>query len=165
MPSLNPDGFAAGQEGDCGNLQSGGAGRENAHRQDLNRNFPDQYRDGQDQNSLLTGREPETLAAMTWIVSNPFVLSGNLHGGSVVASYPFDDSRSHIMEGAYSAAPDDGMFKYLAIVYASNHKTMFRGNLCEGDNFPGKHWLFFLLKFSTTFYRANHNTTFYRSQS
>ena len=29
---------------------------------------------------------------MKWIVSNPFILSGNLHGGSVVASYPFDDS-------------------------------------------------------------------------
>jgi len=140
MPSLNPDGFAAGKEGDCD-----GFGRENANNQDLNRNFPDQFRDATDQSSMLSGREPETLAAMTWIVSNPFVLSGNLHGGSVVASYPFDDSRSHQMQGFYASAPDDQMFKYLATVYASNHKTMSRGNICNGDNFPGgitngAHW-------------------------
>ena len=71
---------------------NGGRGRANANQKDLNRNFPDQFHDGKDQASLLKGREPETLAAMKWIVSNPFILSGNLHGGSVVASYPFDDS-------------------------------------------------------------------------
>ena len=58
---------------------------------DLNRDFHDQFRDGQSQEDLLRGRQPETLAAMKWIVSNPFVLSANLHGGSVVASYPYDD--------------------------------------------------------------------------
>ena len=66
------------REGECGNMASGGVGRANAHGKDLNRNFPDQFRDGADRNSLLRGREPETLAAMTWIVNNPFVLSGNL---------------------------------------------------------------------------------------
>ena len=73
-------------------VAGGGRGRANAHGKDLNRNFPDQFHDGSDRDSLLRDREPETLAAMTWIVSQPFVLSGNLHGGSVVASYPFDDS-------------------------------------------------------------------------
>jgi hypothetical protein len=38
----------------------------------------------------------------------------NLHGGSVVASYPFDDSASHVMSGRVSAAPDDALFKHLA---------------------------------------------------
>ena len=93
MPSLNPDGFAAAEEGHCYQSENnGGRGRANANQKDLNRNFPDQFHDGKDQASLLKGREPETLAAMKWIVSNPFILSGNLHGGSVVASYPFDDS-------------------------------------------------------------------------
>jgi len=137
MPSLNPDGFAAGREGDCGNLQSGGVGRENAHGADLNRNFPDQFRDGSSQQELVKDREPETLAAMTWIVSNPFVLSANLHGGSVVASYPFDDSRNHPTFGFNSASPDDQVFRHLAHLYADNHGTMKQGNLCPGDNFPG----------------------------
>ena len=156
MPSLNPDGFAAGHEGECDGMYSGGAGRENANRKDLNRDFPDQFRDGHSQvgvlnqfdidmrllvvhvcaqEELVRGRQPETLAAMTWIVSNPFVLSGNLHGGSVVASYPFDDSARHIQSGRVSAAPDDAVFKQLAHLYADNHGTMHRGNLCPGDHF------------------------------
>ncbi len=83
----------------------GGIGRKNANLKDLNRNFPDQFHDKSDRASLLRGREPETLAAMTWIVQNPFVLSGNLHGGSVVASYPFDDSPNPgvFNSGVYSA--------------------------------------------------------------
>ena len=47
MPSLNPDGFAAAREGECTGMSSGGVGRENANHVDLNRNFPDQFRDGQ----------------------------------------------------------------------------------------------------------------------
>ena len=137
MPSLNPDGFAAGHEGECEGMASGGWGRENANRKDLNRDFPDQFRDGKTQEELVRGRQPETLAAMTWIVSNPFVLSGNLHGGSVVASYPFDDSAQHVMSGRISAAPDDDVFKYLAHLYADSHLTMHRGNICQGDHFQG----------------------------
>ena len=41
MPSLNPDGFAAGIEGQCDGMASGGKGRENANMKDLNRDFPD----------------------------------------------------------------------------------------------------------------------------
>jgi len=137
MPSLNPDGFAAAREGDCGDMRSGGAGRSNANGRDLNRDFPDQFRDGNTQEDLVRNRQLETLAAMTWIVSNPFVLSGNLHGGSVVASYPFDDSASHIQYGHKSAAPDDKVFQHLAHLYADNHATMHRGNICDGDNFKG----------------------------
>lgn len=69
-------------------------GRENANHVDLNRNFPDQFdtrvnhiKDG---HILKAGRERETVAMMDWIVTQPFVLSANFHGGAVVASYPYD---------------------------------------------------------------------------
>lgn len=67
-------------------------GRTNANGIDLNRDFPDQFATDKSNRSIVDGRQDETVAMMTWIVSNPFVLSGNLHGGAVVASYPFDDS-------------------------------------------------------------------------
>ena len=143
MPSLNPDGFEAATEGECDPMYRNSAnrktGRENANDKDLNRNFPDQFHDGTDEESLKRNREPETLAAMKWIVNNPFVLSGNLHGGSVVASYPFDDSRqgyNNYFRTYYSAAPDDKVFRMLATVYASNHNEMKTGTVCPGDNFP-----------------------------
>ena len=136
MPSLNPDGFEMAQEGRC--YQRSNTGRNNANNVDLNRNFPDQFHDKMDRESLLRGRQPETLAAMKWIVSNPFVLSGNLHGGSVVASYPFDDSPQGALSSwqtYYSKSPDDQMFRRLATIYASHHETMKTGKVCPGDNF------------------------------
>lgn len=57
-----------------------------------------------------------------------FILSGNLHGGSVVASYPFDDSASHEWQGLYSRSEDDSLFRYLSLVYAQNHPVMKTGN-------------------------------------
>ena len=97
LPSLNPDGYALSRTGDCDNNR---AGRNNANNVDLNRNFPKQFDEPQnDFRRLQQGREPETLAAMNWIKRNPFVLSANLHGGAVVASYPFDDSPRHRISG------------------------------------------------------------------
>lgn len=79
------------QEGKCDSAARFN-GRVNANDVDLNRDFPDQFDMDKSNGNILEGRQNETVAMMTWIVSNPFVLSGNLHGGAVVASYPFDDS-------------------------------------------------------------------------
>jgi len=90
MPTMNPDGYEAAVEGVCSPNPSK-TGRTNQHRIDLNRNFPDQFEvSPADDDEIIRKREPETLNVMKWITENPFVLSANLHAGSVVASYPFD---------------------------------------------------------------------------
>ena len=130
MPSMNPDGFENGREGEC----RGVTGRPNANGVDLNRDFPDQFTNWNKFD--LKKAQPETRSIMKWIYKNPFVLSANLHGGSVVASYPFDDGPEHI-ESYYSRSPDDAVFKQLALTYAQHHPVMKIGkpNCGDGDQF------------------------------
>ena len=69
-------------------------------------------------------KEPETIAVMKWVQSIPFVLSANLHGGSLVANYPFDNnpkSKSHVD----SPTPDDAMMRQLAKAYSFVSKIYF----------------------------------------
>ncbi len=133
MPSANPDGFHKAKIGDCAGLQ----GRGNEKNVDLNRDFPDQFDANMTNENDSNELEPETIALMKWIENNKFVLSANLHGGSVVASYPYDDSASHQMMNYHSSSPDDDLFKHLAKVYADKHKTMHNGNDCPGEYFAG----------------------------
>lgn len=79
---MNPDGFEVAREGQC----DGGQGRYNARGFDLNRNFPDYFK----QNNKRG--QPETDAVKEWTSKIQFVLSGGLHGGALVASYPFDNT-------------------------------------------------------------------------
>ncbi|KFM71636.1 Carboxypeptidase D, partial [Stegodyphus mimosarum] len=134
MPSANPDGFEKAKEGDCFGSNKP-SGRENANGVDFNRDFPDQFIE-LNGSRMIDGRQPETLNLMTWIVSNPFVLSANLHGGSLVASYPFDDSKFHTISGEKSPSPDDGLFEHLARTYANSHAFMKNGHICLDDDFP-----------------------------
>ncbi|CAH2052750.1 unnamed protein product, partial [Iphiclides podalirius] len=138
MPSLNPDGFEASKEGECESLQES-AGRNNAKGVDLNRDFPDQFdrNRSNEEAYLFGGRQPETAALMRWVLGKQFVLSGNLHGGAVVASYPYDDSSTGKDCCEESRSPDNELFKHLATVYASQHVDMKRGNVCPPDNFDG----------------------------
>ena len=115
MPSMNPDGYELAAEGN--NRKDWIIGRSNANNVDLNRNFPDQFF-----KSVTGPPQPETIAVMKWIESYPFVLSANLHGGSLVANYPFDDSPTGQSE--YSKSPDDDVFKELAKSYSMAHPTM-----------------------------------------
>lgn len=137
MPSLNPDGFELAREGHCTGL----LGRNNYNRVDLNRDFPDQFNNWNNYN--LDSAQPETKAMINWIYKNPFVLSANLHGGALVASYPFDSNKDHQRTGRYSASPDDKVFRHLASTYATNHRTMSTSQECnqfEGGITNGAFW-------------------------
>ncbi len=124
----------------------GTSARTNARGVDLNRDFPKQFDEavfGLSFEELATGRQLETVAAMRWIVDNPFVLSANIHGGALVASYPYDDSRHHKKTlwtnsnaGIYSRSPDDALFRLVSTVYANAHPHMSGGDNC-GLEFPG----------------------------
>nr|XP_029710648.1 carboxypeptidase D isoform X2 [Aedes albopictus] len=130
LPSLNPDGYAASKEGTC----DGGQGRYNSRGFDLNRNFPDYFK----QNNKRS--QPETEAVKEWINKIQFVLSGSLHGGALVASYPYDNTPNarpllssvfNSYVSAPSLTPDDDVFKHLSLTYANNHAKMSRGVACK----------------------------------
>lgn len=85
---MNPDGFAKSREGSCESMQNY-YGRYNGNGVDLNRDFPDRFDRQIIQKLYHTKRQPETLAIMEWVKSNPFVLSANLHGGALVCIFFF----------------------------------------------------------------------------
>lgn len=137
MPTLNPDGFEYEYKQASHAL---GPGRMNANHIDLNRNFPKidvaKASNGQGNDIVLPKQaeetngsrldkstnaqqhlEPEVRAAMHWSLVYPFVLSGNLHGGALVANYPFDNRPEGSMDSE-SKSPDDQTFEMLAKAYS-----------------------------------------------
>merc|ERR1712223_2242895 len=135
MPSMNPDGWRT-------STDDGGKdfliGRTNANNMDLNRDFPDLDRiaysneeEHQEYNNHLMVYvkhldhkiQPETESVMKMIMENPFVISANMHGGDLVANYPYDEARG-INPTEYSTSPDDETFKHIALTYSKNHPRM-----------------------------------------
>lgn len=117
LVSMNPDGYEISREGaNTAHMR----GRPNANHVDLNRNFPDQY----GTNKYNSKLEPETQAVIDWTLSLPFVLSANLHGGALVANYPFDDNAKDFVQPSGDPTPavnpsqDNKMFEYLARTYS-----------------------------------------------
>ncbi|XP_025832319.1 carboxypeptidase M isoform X2 [Agrilus planipennis] len=124
MPSMNPDGFEVSKEGQCDT----GPGRYNARGYDLNRNFPDYFK----QNNKRM--QPEAEAVKEWVSKIQFVLSGSLHGGALVASYPFDNTPNSLFQNYASSpslTPDDDVFKHLSLIYSTNHAKMSKGVACK----------------------------------
>lgn len=135
MPSMNPDGYAHSR-------------RSNGNGVDLNRNFRDQYSlpefriDSQpafDYDDEHTRYEPETRAVMRWSAERNFVLSANLHGGSIVANYPYDGNENQ-RSGVDCPTPDDALFRHLATTYASHNPDMSRSREFAHGITNGARW-------------------------
>ena len=76
LVSMNPDGLeiSSKSESDCSSLK----GRFNANGYDLNRNFP-----RLNCNYFNDELQKETTAIITWLENNHFILSANLHSGTL----------------------------------------------------------------------------------
>jgi len=153
LPSMNPDGWQQSTDDGGSNYL---IGRDNINDVDLNRNFPDldriifnnepYYKDINHHLLKMVDLfsqpiQPETKAVMQMIMTIPFVASANLHGGDLVANYPYDESRYGNIQGEYAMSPDDDTFKWLATSYANYHADMANPNRmpCKGgDNNFGK---------------------------
>jgi carboxypeptidase D len=124
MPSMNPDGTEVQQ-------------RYNANGYDLNRNFPDQFVDPV---NSPDGRQPETQLIMAWREAHSINLSANMHGGELIANYPFDGNP----EGAndFSPTPDPDHLALVSIsrtyadlnlpMAANNSHPSFDNGICNG---------------------------------
>ncbi|XP_048865352.1 inactive carboxypeptidase-like protein X2 isoform X2 [Brienomyrus brachyistius] len=144
LPSVNPDGyekvFELGSE-----LGGWSLGRWTQDGLDIHHNFPDL-------NSVLWEAESrkwvsrkvlnhhlpipewyysknhtvavETRALISWMEKIPFVLGGNLQGGELVVTFPYDKARSQWKVQEQSPTADDPVFRWLAFSYASTHRLM-----------------------------------------
>ncbi|CAL9020421.1 unnamed protein product [Prunus brigantina] len=122
LPSMNPDGFLLRRRGNANNI-------------DLNRDFPDQFFPV---NNYVNGRQPETRAIMKWLREIQFTASASLHGGALVANYPWDGTQDKRKN--YFACPDDETFRFLASVYSGSHHNMSLSKEFEGGITNGASW-------------------------
>ncbi|KAJ4940640.1 hypothetical protein JOQ06_026937 [Pogonophryne albipinna] len=157
LPSVNPDGYEKAFE--VGSELSGWSlGRWSSDGIDIHHNFPDL-------NSILWEAEVkkwiprkmfnhhvpipewylsknasvavETRALIAWMEKLPFVLGGNIQGGELVVTFPYDKTRSLGVGREQTPTPDDHSFRWLAFSYASTHRLMTAANqrVCHTEDF------------------------------
>lgn len=136
LPTMNPDGFSESIQGQC----EGVTGRHNKNDFDLNRNFPDYIYGnayGVPQDEYRRMIQPEAAAIMKWMNRTRFVLSASLHGGAMVANYPFDNYGSpEELNNKYEAlTPDHDVVYHLAKTYVHSHRRISKGVRCPWDEF------------------------------
>ncbi len=116
MPSMNPDGTELGQ-------------RYNAGGFDLNRSFPDWFEDAV---NTPDGRPLETGLMMAWTAAQSITLSANMHGGALLAQYPWDNNPTHSSVFSPTADPAQDAFYSVSLTYASNNPPMYNGSFPNG---------------------------------
>jgi len=86
------------------------------------------------------GRAPETQRVMEWSADNSFVLSANFHAGALIVNYPYDDDGKG--SGVEAPAPDDTLFRDLALRYSASNTPMFTDSLppSPGGIINGSFW-------------------------
>ncbi|XP_037609804.1 inactive carboxypeptidase-like protein X2 [Sebastes umbrosus] len=157
LPSVNPDGYEKAFE--VGSELSGWSlGRWSTDGIDIHHNFPDL-------NSILWEAEAkkwiprkmfnhhvpipewylsknasvavETRALVAWMEKMPFVLGGNIQGGELVVTFPYDKTRGQGVGREPTPTPDDHVFRWLAFSYASTHRLMTAANrrVCHTEDF------------------------------
>ncbi|XP_043696649.1 carboxypeptidase SOL1 isoform X2 [Telopea speciosissima] len=89
-------------------------------------------------NDDLDSRQPETKAIMSWLKERRFTGSASLHGGALVANYPWDGSQDKRKQ--YYACPDDKAFRYMASVYSRSHFNMSLSKEFDGGITNGAFW-------------------------
>ncbi|TNN07349.1 Carboxypeptidase N catalytic chain isoform 2 [Schistosoma japonicum] len=144
LPSMNPDGWDIASS----NRNMYSFGRDNSKQVDLNRDFPDltkKFFSNLQSGGPLDHIQPdeidvqkaqiETKMVMDWLDKFNFVLSANIHGGDLVANYPFD--RSITGNSTESITPDNPTFVELAESYADLHHRMKKGikECYDSDNY------------------------------
>ncbi|KAM6897731.1 inactive carboxypeptidase-like protein X2 [Xenentodon cancila] len=157
LPSVNPDGYEKAFE--VGSELSGWSlGRWSNDGIDIHHNFPDL-------NTILWEAEVkkwiprkmfnhhvpipqwyqsknasvalETRSLIAWMEKIPFVLGGNLQGGELVVTFPYDRTRSMGVTRDQTPTPDDHVFRWLAFSYASTHRLMTDASrrVCHTEDF------------------------------
>ena len=124
-PLANPDGTFK-----TGNNDVSGAVRYNANNVDLNRNYKDwKYGDHPDGNAW----QKETVAFVALQAAESFALGFNLHGGTEVCNYPWDNN--------YALTADDAWWQFVCReyvdtvhVYNSNYFTGYNNGIVRGCN-------------------------------
>ncbi|XP_042494833.1 carboxypeptidase SOL1 isoform X2 [Macadamia integrifolia] len=89
-------------------------------------------------NDDLDSRQPETKAIMSWLKERSFTGSASLHGGALVANYPWDGSQDKRKE--YYACPDDKAFQHMASAYSRSHYNMSLSQEFVGGITNGAFW-------------------------